>query len=157
MNQPVRRALKQEYVPVSKKLTAAVEVIGISAQNPGQKVTVRALWDTGAEFSLIGPEISDQLGLIPIGSTRIYGVNTVSRVDKVKAAIILPNNIRIPNITILVCNLIPDIDMLIGMDIISCGDLAISNASGKTLLTFAIPPFEDKIDLYERAALVNGI
>ena len=41
------------------------------------------------------------------------------------------------------------------MDIIGQGDFAISNAGGKTLFTFAIPPFEDKTDLYEKADAVN--
>jgi hypothetical protein len=35
------------------------------------------------------------------------------------------------------------------------GDFSISNAQGKTLFTFAIPPFEDKLDLYEKALSEN--
>ena len=54
-----------------------------------------------------------------------------------------------------VCNLVPNTDILIGMDIIGRGDFAISNADGKTLFTFAVPPFEDKTDLYEKANLSN--
>ena len=46
--------------------------------------------------------------------------------------------------------------MLIGMDIIRLGDFSISNGAGKTLFTFAMPPFDDKIDLYEKAISVNG-
>jgi hypothetical protein len=45
--------------------------------------------------------------------------------------------------------------MLIGMDIIQLGDLSISNGAGKTLFTFAMPPFDDKIDLYEKAITIN--
>ena len=116
---------------------------------------MRALWDTGAECTVITPEISNALDLIPIGNARIAGVNNISPAEIVKATVILPNNIRIPDMKIWVCNLIPNTDILIGMDIIDQGDFAISNAGGKTLFTFAIPPFEDKTDLYEKADAVN--
>jgi len=41
------------------------------------------------------------------------------------------------------------------MDIIQLGDFSISNGEGKTLFTFAMPPFESKTDLYEKALGVN--
>jgi len=37
-------------------------------------------------------------------------------------------------------------EMLIGMDIISFGDFALSNGNDQTLFSFAVPPFKDKID-----------
>jgi hypothetical protein len=43
-----------------------------------------------------------------------------------------------------VCN-IPGVEVLIGMDIISMGDFNISNANGKTLFSFVIPPYKNKI------------
>jgi hypothetical protein len=55
----------------------------------------------------------------------------------------------------MVCDLIGEIDLLIGMDIILLGDFSISNCGGKTLFSFAIPPFENKTDLYEKALAVN--
>ena len=42
--------------------------------------------------------------------------------------------------------------MLIGMDIIKFGDLAISNKNNKTIFSFAIPP---PTDLLEKANRVN--
>jgi predicted aspartyl protease len=138
-----------------KKLITNVDVIGVSSPTPGQRVTARALWDTGAECSVISPQISHALGLIPIRNTRVYGVNNTSPAAIVKVTVILPNNIRIPNLAVLVCSLIPNTDMLIGMDIISRSDFAISNSGGKTLFTLAMPPFDDKTDLYEKAVSVN--
>ena len=155
MSTTKHRALKHEYIPITRKLIGEVAVIGISSPIPGQKVTARALWDTGAERTVITPEISRALGLIHIDTAKIYGVNNASPATIVRATIILPNNIRIPDMRVLVCNLIPNTDILIGMDIIGQGDFAISNAGGKTLFTFAIPPFEDKTDLYEKADAVN--
>jgi hypothetical protein len=123
--------------------------------NPGQKTTVRAIWDTGAECSVINPEVSQVLDLIPIGTTRIAGVNNISPAGKVKVTLVLPNRIRIPNLTVLVCMLIPGVDMLIGMDIMMRGDSLISNGGDWTLFSFAIPSFPEKIDLHEKALEAN--
>jgi hypothetical protein len=42
------------------------------------------------------------------------------------------------------------------MDIIMLGDFSISNgADEKTLFSFVIPSFTDKIDLFEKAVLIN--
>ena len=61
------------------------------------------------------------------------------------------NLVEVKNSNVTVCNLVKDVDLLVGMDIIQLGDFSISNGAGKTLFTFAMPPFEDKIDLYERS------
>jgi hypothetical protein len=42
------------------------------------------------------------------------------------------------------------IGMILGMDIIMLGDLAISNANGQSLFSFAIPPFKSKMDFSAR-------
>lgn len=41
------------------------------------------------------------------------------------------------------------------MDIIKFVDLAISNKNNKTIFSFAIPPFENPIDLLKKANKVN--
>jgi len=63
----------------------------------------------------------------------------------------LPNLVEVKNTNVTVCNLVKDVDLLIGMDIIQLGDFSISNGKGKTLFTFAMPPFDDKTDLYDKA------
>ena len=118
-------------------------------------VKARALWDTGATSSVITHELSRTLGLIPINRRKVTGVNNTSIVDVAKIAVELPNSVMLNSVKVSICKLTQDIDMLIGMDIILKGDFAISNAGGKTLFTFAIPPFEDKTDLYKKAAVVN--
>jgi len=44
----------------------------------------------------------------------------------------------------------PNSKVLIGMDIISLGDFALSNGNHQTLFSFAVPPFKDKIDFSKR-------
>jgi hypothetical protein len=155
MSSPIYQSFNYSYAPVSHKLITSAEAIGISSEKPGQKTTVRALWDTGAECSVISPELSRALGLIPIGTTCIVGVNNTSPAGKVKITLVLPNRIRIPNLTVLVCTLIPGADMLIGMDIMMRGDSIISNGGGTTLFSFAIPSFPEKMDLHTKALEAN--
>lgn len=52
--------------------------------------------------------------------------------------LLLPNKIEIHTLTV-VEGAIPDVDALIGMDIISLCDFAITNKDGKTLFSFDIP------------------
>ena len=64
-------------------------------------------------------------------------------------------NISIEKIRGAVCIIGGNADILIGMDIIRFGDFSISNGGGKTLFSFAFPPFENKTDLVEKANRVN--
>jgi len=78
-------------------------------------------------LSAITPEIAQSLNLVPFNRVRVNGINNISMADMVK------------NSNVTVCNLVKDIDLLIGMDIIQLGDFSISNGAGKTLFTFAMP------------------
>ena len=102
-------------------------------------------------LSAITPEIAQSLNLVPFNRVKVNGINNISMADMVKVSIKLPNLVEVKNSNVTVCNLVRDIDMLIGMDIIQFGDFSISNGAEKTLFTFAMPPFEDKIDLYEKS------
>jgi hypothetical protein len=141
-------AFKSEYPNLSLRLTTEVEIYDVS-QSPN-KIKVMALWDTGAMLSAITPEIAQSLKLVPFNRVKVNGINNISMADMVKVSIKLPNLVEVKNFNVTVCNLVKDIDLLIGMDIIQLGDFSISNGAGKTLFTFAMPPFEDKTDLYEK-------
>jgi len=146
-------AFKNDYPNISLRLITDAELCDISQSS--QKIKARALWDTGAVISAITPEIAKDLKLIPFNRVKINGINNFSMADVVKISIKLPNLVELNNYNVAVCNLIRDVDFLIGMDIIQLGDFSISNGEGKTLFTFAMPPFNDKIDLYEKAAFIN--
>jgi hypothetical protein len=68
--------------------------------------------------------------------------------------LILPNRIRVNGVRVTVSD-IQGVDMLIGMDLIQLGDFSISNFEKKTIFTFAIPPFRNRTDLYEKAIAVS--
>jgi predicted aspartyl protease len=135
------------------KLITEAEIFN-SIQNENV-IKVRALWDTGAMLSAITPEVAERLNLVSTDRIKVNGIGSYSIADIVRVSIRLPNLVELKNARISVLNLVRDVDMLIGMDIIRLGDFSISNGEGKTLFTFAMPPFDDKTDLYEKALAVN--
>jgi len=148
-------ALKDEHQSLAIRLTSETEISDIS-QNP-KKIKAKALWDTGAMMTAITPETAKSLNLVSYDRKKVKGIkNEITLAGIARVSIKLPN---IPEIKcdVLICSLVKDIDLLIGMDIIQLGDFSISNGAGKTLFTFAMPPFEEKIDLYEKAKTTNKI
>ena len=154
MLKPHHYAVKIEYPNLAQRFITKAD-IACSSGVEERKITVNALWDTGAMRSAITPVIAQKLNLIPINKVKVNGVNNVSMADVVKINICLPNLPIVNNVSAAVCNLVKDIDLLIGMDIIAGGDFSISNGEGKTLFSFAVPPFADKTDLYKKALEVN--
>ena len=109
-----------------------------SAIELGISMKISAIWDTGAMCSLIRPEVADKLSLKPVskqlmstpsgkGITNVYLINMA-----------LPNNAKIVNIKALE-GIPSNCDMLIGMDVITLGDFAVSNFDGCTMFSFRIP------------------
>jgi hypothetical protein len=145
----IHHSFKVEYPFLSQRLITRSEVICTSAFDR-KSIEVNALWDTGAMISAITPIVAQQLNLVSVDRIKVNGVNNVSWADLVKISVKLPNLISVNDIFVAVCNLVKDVDLLIGMDIIVAGDLCISNGEGKTLFSFAMPPFTDKTDLYEK-------
>ena len=127
--------------------------------NPADKdiyVKTFAIWDTGATISSIAPGLLKKLSLEPIDSVLIEGVNSLEKCDQVLVHVGLPNNIIISNIKPSVCIFgPPDLEFIIGMDIIKSGDFMIANGRGKTLFSFAIPPLPMKINLVNQADHIN--
>ena len=91
-----------------------------------------------------------ELGLLPIDSCIVRGINHNQISDIVVASISLSDDLLLTGRRFSVNN-IPGADVLIGMDIIMTGDFVINNAGGKTLFSFVIPPFKDKISFSEKA------
>jgi hypothetical protein len=44
----------------------------------------------------------------------------------------------------------PENEIIIGMDVITQMDIAVTNGGGQTQFSFAIPPFENRIDFSNR-------
>ena len=126
------------------------EVLAESAANPNMAIKANALWDTGASCSLIRPEIAQKLNLKPISKTLMDTPSDKSVPSNVYLInIYLPNKAKIIGIQALEGT--PNsCDMLIGMDVISLGDFAVTNLNGKTMFSFRIPSMAE-IDFCKRS------
>lgn len=98
-----------------------------------------AIWDTGATKTCITKRIADDLKLIPVGRTTISTANGLTVADTYFVNVGLPNGIIVPNVLVSCADLGSDIDVLIGMDIITLGDFSITNLNGHTVFSFRIP------------------
>lgn len=111
----------------------------------GAEVETLAIWDTGAQNTVITKSKANELGLTRVGRKMIRGVHGTKEVDEYVAKITLNNE----NISVIAqvteCDELSasgDTSVLIGMNIISMGDFAISNKDGKTLMSFRVPSLE---------------
>jgi predicted aspartyl protease len=107
-------------------------------ENPDREVF--ALWDTGATKTCISDRLADQLILPSIGVAQVKnaGGRHPSRVFQIDINIM--GKITVIDIRALEFKEADAFDVIIGMDIICAGDLSISNAEGKTVVSFRIPP-----------------
>lgn len=146
-------AFSIKYRGIAKELISESEII-----NPlnNQRNKYKAIWDTGATNTVITPRILKELSLTIVDIATIVGVNSEPEYAQVALFnLLLPNSVYIRGVRGSVCTIGGGADILIGMDIIKFGDLAISNRGGQTLFSFAIPPFENKTDLLEKANKTN--
>ena len=99
-----------------------------------------AIWDTGATSSVVTPKIAEKLQLLPIQKIQVNTPSGSHIADVYKVNLYLPNKVVLPKIN--VASGVPaNCDMLIGMDVISLGDFAVSNYGGKTTFSFRLPSF----------------
>jgi len=100
-----------------------------------------ALWDTGATASCISPRMAKSLGLSSMGGKQVKTAGGETVQSTYHVSIKLPNKIYIPRIVVTEANLSDDLgfDALIGMDLISQGDFAITHGMGDTVFSFRMP------------------
>ncbi len=101
-----------------------------------------AIWDTGASDTAISSKVVQACGLIPTGKATINTANGQRDVNTYIVDISLPNNVNISGVQVTEFTAVEGSDLLIGMDIMGLGDLAISNYEGKTCFSFRIPSIE---------------
>lgn len=152
-------AFKIEYSMVVRELITDAKIklpTALAGRANRAWIDVMSIWDTGATNSVITRSVVEKLKLVPTGKATVLGVNSREIRDTYMVDIGLPNHVIMPDVIVTECNInSPNIDLLIGMNIIRRGDLAISNGSGHTIFSFAIPPFKKPVDLYEKSIAVN--
>lgn len=102
-----------------------------------------ALWDTGATKSVLTKTTVDALGLEPTGIAKISHAGGTSESNTYLINIFLPNNVGIVGLTVSECtNIVGNFGAIIGMDIITMGDFAVTNVDNQTWMTFRIPSIQ---------------
>ena len=116
----------------------------LTKKEPVKRVKItRALWDTGASCSLVSARLAKTLGLESIGKTGVSGYNRgVDVRDTYLVHIGLPTRDIVTYIEAMECDS-EDYDMVIGMDVICKGDLAITNSHNEMKFSFQIPSAAD--------------
>lgn len=134
--------------------------IGVSEIKRPKKKTdfkfYKAVWDTGATNTVISPRIAKDLNLKPVDKTVVNAVNGKHIVNRyLIRTLSLPNRVAFEDLTVTEGTMGGNIDILIGMDLITKGDFHLSHYGGKTIFSFALPPHKNIIDLLEKTNKVN--
>lgn len=110
------------------------------AKDDNRIIKTKALWDTGATNCVITKKMAAEMGLKPIAVTKVCHAGGISYPCVYLINIYLPNDNAIPNVRVTECDdAAGSFGIIVGMDIISMGDFALTNAGSKTTFSFRIP------------------
>ena len=131
---------------ILRQITSEVSISQVS--DPSLKPTeqppctkFKAIWDTGATSTVITEPVVSECSLRPTGMAKVETASDTVNAETYIVNITLPSGVRFNNLKV-TKGRIKGADVLIGMDIITTGDFAISNFQGKTTVAFRIPSVE---------------
>ena len=101
-----------------------------------------ATWDTGATNTVISEKVIKECNLIPTGIAKVMTANGIMDAGVYVINITLPDNVEINNLKVTEGKLGDNTDVLIGMDIITRGDFAVSNYNGQLKFTYREPSMQ---------------
>ncbi|MCL1957415.1 MAG: aspartyl protease family protein [Fibromonadales bacterium] len=130
----INNAITYRFNGAARKI---ITPIGVSMPN-GNPLEIVAVWDTGATSSVITVDVARRLNLCPEGTTVVNGVTGSQSVDTYLVTFTLPNGFS-KDIFVVSCSEAIGCDVLVGMDIISIVDLAITSGSHGTTFSFKTP------------------
>lgn len=106
-------------------------------------IKTRALWDTGASKSVISTSLAQSLGLTPVSTREVHHGDGKSLRNVFMVNFDLPNAVHVAGI--LATEFPPshnNFNVLVGMDVIGLGDLALTHVGGLTTFSFRVPSCE---------------
>ena len=129
----------ENFDKVVRDIQSNLVVVGSGERICGNRmpIVVKAIWDTGAYGSVISPRVAKELGLLPVGVKPIQTANGTYEAYAYVVDVMLPNKLVIRGVEVSESDL-KVCDALIGMDIISMGDMKITNKP-TTKFMFRIP------------------
>lgn len=151
-------------IKAETKLREIISEIGISLPNDPNVVNnnpfikddprifkTRALWDTGATGCVVTKKTALSLNLQPVGMSFVSHANGTTPANVYLIDIFLPNMVIVPAVRVTECDDgVGNFGVIIGMDVITSGDFAITNVGDKTTISFRIPSIQT-IDYNEEA------
>jgi predicted aspartyl protease len=105
----------------------------------------QAIWDTGATGTVISSRVVSECGLKPIGMAISHTASDIVNSNVYRISIELPNRVVFFALRVVEGKLPGGSDVLIGMDIITQGDFALTHKNKKTTFAFRMPSI-DTID-----------
>ena len=134
-------AFTKKYDNLTRVLTLPVK---ISLVGSNGSYETQGIIDTGAICSVVSMNLVEKLRGIPFSYQFINTASSHNTMTPLyKASIVLCNKLEITNLTVSDGTLPAGEECLIGMDILSLGDLAVSNFEGKTCISFRIPSLQN--------------
>jgi len=141
----------EEYKTLTVKLSGSNVIVSdaiIRTLDNKTAVGVRALWDTGATSSAISKRAAEALKLPLLGSTERSSVTGTSDrglyIANIQLGDIYVNNLYVHDFVS------EEFDLLVGMDVINLGDIALTGRGEERTFSFIIPSSGGVIDFHER-------
>jgi len=129
-------AFTKRHTGISLQLRSEVKILA-----DGNTIIGVALWDTGASCSCISHDVAAKLRLIPIGKRTIQTPTGRETVNRYLVDIVLPNDVTVDSVEVCESEIgAQGLNLLVGMDIITIGDFAVSNHNKQTVFSFRVPP-----------------
>lgn len=126
-----------KYEGLSSVLTLPVKIMLRSAEGAYK---TEGIIDTGATGSVISENIANCLKAIPQTYAKVNTASSQGVITPVyEASIELSGKVTIGNLMVTSGALLSGAECLIGMDILSKGDLAVTHYEGKTCVSFRVP------------------
>lgn len=150
----MNKAYTVEFSKIERQLTTPARFCGYvpeadeeTAVAPEQEF--KGIWDTGATDSVISKRLAEKLEIKPYRIARAATASTVIECPVFIVSIFLPLDAFLFNVPVTAMDFPEhDLDFLLGMDVISLGDFAVTHARGRTKFSFQIPSTHD-IDFRE--------
>ncbi len=135
-------ALTNRNTSIAKQIVTEIEVKNLVS---GNIISTKAIWDTGATNSVVTENIANTIGLSTAGMVQVTGVHGPKTVNRYYVNITLNNKKISLDVPVTECSSLStdeSIGVLIGMDIITKGDFAITNFNGSTIMSFRVPSIQ---------------
>lgn len=138
------------FMELTSKVGASKAIVGQVKFDEGQTTFwTTGLWDTGASHSSVSKETADILGLSSLGETSVISTHGEALANFYMVSLNLPDLLFLPKVRVNECATNDIFGVIIGMDIISKGDFALTNVNGVSTFSFCVPGMET-IDYTER-------